>query len=95
MPDSINGLGKPGGALPSRPASSPASGNGSAPASAAGGDSVNLTDTARQLQELTRMAASTEAVDPERVAAVRQSLADGLYTIDSRQVAERLLQFDN
>lgn len=95
MADSINGLGKPGGAVPSRPASSPASGNGSAPSTAAGGDSVNLTDTARQLQELTRTAANAESVDPERVAAVRQELADGQYTIDSRQIAERLLQFDS
>ncbi|MFO7552381.1 MAG: flagellar biosynthesis anti-sigma factor FlgM [Haliea sp.] len=95
MSDSINGLGKPGGPLPSRPASAPASGNGPAPSTAAGGDSVNLTDTARQLQELTRVAASSESVDPERVAAVRQALADGQYAIDSRQIAERLLQFDN
>lgn len=96
MSDSINGVGKQGASLPPRPAGAPSNGGGSSvPSTPAGGDSVNLTDTARQLQELTRVTAAAESVDPERVAAVRQALEDGQYAIDSRQIAERLLQFDN
>lgn len=95
MADSINGVGKQGASLPPRPASAPSIGGSAVPSSPAGGDSVNLTDTARQLQELTRTAGTAESVDPERVAAVRQALADGQYVIDSRQIAERLLQFDS
>ena len=54
-----------------------------------------LTDSARQLQSLLRAGDAAEAVDSGRVEAARQAIADGSYAVDSRQVAERLLQFDN
>ena len=96
MSDSINGLGKPVGPPTSRAQGAPDSGSARQPSAApAGGDLVNLTDTARQLQALARVTAGGDVVNVERVDAIRQSIADGQYAVDSRQVAERLLQFDS
>lgn len=96
MSDSINGLGK-AVTPPPRSADSAQAEKGApaTPPTARDSDSVNLTETARQLQQLLSAAPGGEAVDVGRVDAVRQTLADGQYTIDSRQVAEQLVQFDS
>ncbi|MHA7816873.1 MAG: flagellar biosynthesis anti-sigma factor FlgM [Pseudohaliea sp.] len=97
MADSISGLGKG----PEKAAGTPAARSNSAPAGnqaarpAAGTDSVNLTDTARQLQALSRAVDGTDPVDSSRVEAVRLALEAGQYSVDSRRIAEQLLQFDN
>ena len=108
MSDSVNGLGRsvdPSSARSSGTASNPERSGGAARTGGTGGestsatgtgqDSVNLTDTARQLQALSRTASAAETVDSNQVEAIRQALADGQYSVDSRQIAERLLQFDN
>ncbi len=95
MSDSINGLGKPVGPPLSRATSTPENGSPRTSPTPVGGDSVNLTDTARQLQELFRTSGAEETVNADQVSALRQALADGQYAIDSRQIAERLLQFDS
>lgn len=95
MSNSINGLGKPVAPPPSRPSGSPDNSGAMARPAAGGGDSVNLTDTARQLQQLMVATPAAETVDANRVDSVRQALNDGQYAIDSRQIAERLLQFDS
>ncbi len=66
-----------------------------APAAAPRGDSVSLTESARQLSELTRDVAAGEAVDIGRVETVRQALDEGVYEIDPRKIAERLLALDD
>ena len=105
MSDSVNGLGRsvdPSSARSSGTASNPERSGGAArtggestSSTGTGQDSVNLTDTARQLQALSRTASAAETVDSNQVEAIRQALADGRYSVDSRQIAERLLQFDN
>jgi len=105
MSDSVNGLGRsvdPSSARSSGTASNTERSGGAArtgvestSATGTGQDSVNLTDTARQLQALSRTASAAETVDSNQVEAIRQALADGQYSVDSRQIAERLLQFDN
>ena len=99
MADSINGLGKgpdkAAGTPAARSNGAPAAGSRASASPAPGTDSVNLTDTARQLQAQARAADGPGAVENSRVEAVRLALEAGQYTVDSRQVAERLLQFDN
>lgn len=58
-------------------------------------DSVSLTESARQLSELSSEAAAGEAVDMSRVESVRQALDEGVYEIDPRQIAERLLALED
>lgn len=97
MADSISSLGKPAVPAPARTTTPAGEKSTATPttSSVGGGDSVMLTDTARQLQALTAAADATELVDSGRVGEIRQAIADGQYTIDSRQIAENLLQFDN
>ncbi|HEY7775362.1 MAG TPA: flagellar biosynthesis anti-sigma factor FlgM [Kineobactrum sp.] len=95
MSNSVNGLGATAPPGPTRQATTPAS-DTPAKAAVAGStaDTLQLTDSARQLQQLVELAAAGEAVDTARVAATRQAIADGQYAVDARQIAERLLQFD-
>ncbi|HEY9510955.1 MAG TPA: flagellar biosynthesis anti-sigma factor FlgM [Rhodanobacter sp.] len=90
------------GLLPFTP---PASGSGSgstatagASASSAGasskvGDEVQLTDSARALQEAARPDDGA-VVDHKRVDQIRQALADGSYTINPARIAEQILALD-
>ncbi len=60
---------------------------------AASNDHVNLTESARALQEASRADAAT-AIDSPRVEKVRQAIADGSYQINPARIAERMLQMD-
>ncbi|PLW83996.1 flagellar biosynthesis anti-sigma factor FlgM [Kineobactrum sediminis] len=95
MPNSVNGLGTAPPQGPSRQAATPASdGQAKTATGASTADTLQLTDSARQLQQLVELAAAAETVDNARVAATRQAIADGQYTVDTRQIADNLLQFD-
>ncbi|WP_243039271.1 flagellar biosynthesis anti-sigma factor FlgM [Dyella sedimenti] len=84
---------------PSGQGSGAAQGTGGASSSeAAGGsagadDRVQLTDSARALQEASRTA-SGSAIDTKKVEQVRQSLASGNYTIDPGRIADRMLSLE-
>lgn len=58
------------------------------------GDRVNVTDSARSIQQSERAQAAAPAVDAGRVAAVRQELADGRYAISPERIADRLLTIE-
>ncbi len=58
------------------------------------GDSVDLTDGARRLQDLQSAVAATPAVDGARVAALREAIASGSYPIDPQRIADGLLAQD-
>jgi negative regulator of flagellin synthesis FlgM len=62
--------------------------------SAPGADSVDLTDGARQMQDLQATVASTPVVDANRVAALREAIANGSYRIDPQRIADGLLAQD-
>jgi negative regulator of flagellin synthesis FlgM len=67
-----------------------------APASGlpADGDSVKLTDSARQLNDLQGAVAATPVVNNDRVAALREAIANGTYVIDPQRIADGLLAQD-
>lgn len=60
----------------------------------ADGDSVKLTDSARQLHDLQGAVAATPVVDSDRVAALREAIANGSYQIDPQRIADGLLAQD-
>ncbi len=61
---------------------------------AGGDDRVQLTDSARALQEAARTD-SGATVDTKKVEQVRQALANGTYKIDPSRIADRMLAMEN
>ncbi|HET6433637.1 flagellar biosynthesis anti-sigma factor FlgM [Dyella sp.] len=64
--------------------------SGSAAASA---DRVNLTDSARALQEASR-AGDSSPIDTAKVERVRQALASGSYQVNPERIADSLLSLE-
>lgn len=63
-----------------------------ASASTVASDKVNLTDSARALQEAAR---SGDPVDTAKVERIRQSLAAGTYQVNPERIADRMLSLDS
>ncbi|HEC11730.1 MAG TPA: flagellar biosynthesis anti-sigma factor FlgM [Acidiferrobacteraceae bacterium] len=75
-----------GPATPTRP---PETGQSSA------ADTVSLTETASQLQQLESELASLPVVDTNRVEAIRQSIQSGSFEVDANRVADRLTSLES
>ena len=70
---------------------------GEGPASAAAAspkDQVTLTDSARSMQKIEEAVAKTPVVNANKVAAVKQAISSGTYTIDAGRVAGKMLQYE-
>ena len=57
-------------------------------------DVVTLTDLASRLRQLADAVEQMPEVDQEKVAAYRQSIENGTYSIDDRQIAEKLTELE-
>lgn len=58
-------------------------------------DSVQLSNSALQVQHLSRqLAHAPDIADTEKVAQIRQAIEDGTYNIDSLQLADKMLGFE-
>lgn len=74
----------------------PASGSdASARSSAARGDSVSLTGTASQLQQLESRIRQMPVVDAQLVDEVQRKLSNGSFRIDPESSASKLLAMEN
>lgn len=71
-------------------------GRGVAPtaASSPAGDSVSITQTAQQLNELHDALAKVPVVDGQRVEQLRAAIDEGRYQVDPMRVADKLLRFE-
>jgi negative regulator of flagellin synthesis FlgM len=58
------------------------------------GDHVTLTTSARSLQKLSEAIAQAPVVNADKVASVKQAVSNGSYQVDSRRVADKMLQFE-
>lgn len=64
------------------------------PVSSPAGDAVSLGDGAERLRNLEAAVAVAPEVDLERIAALKQAIADGSYQIDTGKLAEKLIQLE-
>jgi negative regulator of flagellin synthesis FlgM len=67
---------------------------GESAAESAAADHVTLTDSAKSLQKIEEALANAPVVDSAKVEAVKLSLANGSYQVDSQRVADKILLFD-
>jgi negative regulator of flagellin synthesis FlgM len=58
------------------------------------GDQVTLTTSARSLQKLSEAIAQAPVVNADKVASIKQAVNSGSYQVDSRSVADKMLQFE-
>ncbi len=59
------------------------------------GDSVQISSSALQMQSLSeKLSSAPDIVDAEKVERLKQAVEDGSYSIDSRQVADKMLRFE-
>ena len=63
-------------------------------ASAPSGESLHLSQEAQQLQKISDSLRDQPAVDKNRVAELKQAIADGSYKVDSNRVAGKLLNME-
>jgi len=57
-------------------------------------DVLSLTDTAALLQKLQQKIADLPVVNDQKVAAIRQQIANGNYQIDAGRVATKMMAFE-
>ena len=57
-------------------------------------DHVTLTDSARSLQKIEEAVAKTPVVNANKVAAAKQAISSGTYTINAGRVAGKMLAYE-
>lgn len=83
---------KPVGSTPVGGSSARGGKTATSAAGSGGGDSVQFSSRALQLQALDAGMASTPVVDSARVAEIKQAIADGVFRVNPDAVADKLLQ---
>ncbi len=81
---SVGGL--PSGESRSRP------GKSSTPASAASGEKVELSSLAARMQEVEAALANVPVADSNRIAEIKQAMAEGRFQVDASKVADGLIE---
>ena len=62
--------------------------------SASAGEPVQLSKDARQLQSVSQRLADMPSVNSDKVAQLKQAIADGSYQIDNERVASKMLSLE-
>lgn len=96
MVNNIDGIsgGRPNTINPNSKARPDASDADARTPASGGTDEVSLTSSAQLLKELNEAVAAAPSSNQERIDTIRQALADGLYEINSGNIADKLLSLD-
>jgi len=57
-------------------------------------DTINITNTATQLQQIEAKLTTEPVVNMEKVNAIRAQIAQGTFTVDPEKVAEKFLEIE-
>ena len=63
-------------------------------AQGARGDSVNLSNQARNLKQLEQKLGDYPEMDDDRIEQIRAALENGTYKIDAEKLAQKMLEMD-
>lgn len=91
----INSAAKSGLRSGAVPTSKTVKGESSSSPAPASGDSVSISTLAKQMEQLEKSVQSAGDVDFEKVAALRNAVEDGTYTVNPKQLARDMLKHDN
>jgi len=86
-----NATGSVGGLPSGEPRPRPAKG-GSAAAAGATGDKVELSALSSRMQEAEAALANVPVIDSNRVAEIKQAMAEGRFKVDAGKVADGLIE---
>jgi len=70
-------------------------GSNSAAAAPTQGDTVQLSEAAKALQNVEKRLADTPDVDSARVNKIKQDIESGNYQVNPDRIAEKMMQFDS
>lgn len=79
---------------PRQVGSQPTARRGGAAAPPAGTETVSITPTAVNLENMERLMAQIPVVDASRVESVRESLSKGSYEVNPERTAEKFIRFE-
>lgn len=85
-----NSVGSVGG-LPSGE-SRPRPGKSSTPSTAASGEKVELSSLSARMQEIEATLANVPVADANRIAEIKQAMAEGRFQVDASKVADGLIE---
>ncbi len=57
-------------------------------------DTINITNTATQLQQIEAKLAAEPVVNMEKVNAIKAQIAQGTFTVDPEKVADKLIEIE-
>jgi len=100
----LNGIG-PGQVNTTRTTADKSTGSQSSPSTAgeqakaqspaARGESVSLSNQAKNLKQLEQKLGDYPEMDDDRIAQIRSALESGTYKIDAEKLAQKMLEMDN
>ena len=67
---------------------------GKTPAQGTRGDSVSLSNQAKNLKQLEQKLGDYPEMDDDRIAEIRSALENGTYKIDAEKLAQKMLEMD-
>ena len=83
------------GTLRSQNRSAKADGKATAASTVAPSDRVSMTDDASRLLKIEEQLSAMPNFDHDKVAEIKKAIADGSFSLDPKQIADKLVEFES